>query len=161
MKNFFFPAVSILAIACGASVTDDNVSAPTFNIDSVRGQIHKANEKYSQRFQENDTAWYNARYCSDACAMPENMPAVCGVANIQKYYYNDGRNIHFKITVKETDIYGSGAAVIEEGVYDFPDSTGKSIDKGKFIAVWKQENGQWKLYREIWNSDLTVDAGSK
>ena len=28
-----------------------------------------------------------------------------------------------------------------------------SAEKGKFIVVWKEENGKWKMHRDIWNSD--------
>jgi hypothetical protein len=45
--------------------------------------------------------------------------------------------------------------VVEEGDYVFPDGKGGSFDKGKFIALWKPEDGKWKLYREIWNTDIT------
>jgi ketosteroid isomerase-like protein len=53
------------------------------------------------------------------------------------------------------EIYGNEDLVVEEGTYNFPDGKGGSIDKGKFIAIWKQEDGKWKLYREIWNTDIT------
>ena len=33
-----------------------------------------------------------------------------------------------------------------------PRNTG-SVDNGKFIAIWKQEDGKWKLFREIWNTN--------
>ncbi len=29
----------------------------------------------------------------------------------------------------------------------------KNVDKGKYIVVWKKENGDWKVWRDIWNSD--------
>jgi hypothetical protein len=29
----------------------------------------------------------------------------------------------------------------------------KAIDSGKYVVVWKQERCQWKLYRDIWNSN--------
>jgi len=50
---------------------------------------------------------------------------------------------------------------LEEGSYDFPDGKGGSFDKGKFIAIWKQEDGRWKLFREIWNSDNPVTEPTK
>jgi ketosteroid isomerase-like protein len=52
------------------------------------------------------------------------------------------------------NIYGNESLVVEEGTYNFPDGKGGSFDKGKFIALWKQEGGKWKLYREIWNTDM-------
>ncbi len=30
----------------------------------------------------------------------------------------------------------------------------KSLDKGKYVVVWKKQNGNWKMYRDIWNSNM-------
>ena len=54
------------------------------------------------------------------------------------------------------NITGTSDLIVEEGSYDFPDDKGGSFDKGKFIALWKQEDGNWKLWREIWNTDLPL-----
>jgi ketosteroid isomerase-like protein len=35
------------------------------------------------------------------------------------------------------------------------DSAGNKLEKGKFIVLWKQEKGIWKMYRDIWNSDAS------
>jgi ketosteroid isomerase-like protein len=31
---------------------------------------------------------------------------------------------------------------------------GAVMDSGKFIVIWKQEGGRWKLHQDIWNSSL-------
>jgi ketosteroid isomerase-like protein len=28
------------------------------------------------------------------------------------------------------------------------------VDQGKYIVIWKQDGGQWKLHRDIFNSSL-------
>jgi ketosteroid isomerase-like protein len=33
---------------------------------------------------------------------------------------------------------------------------GTIADKGKYIVVWKKEDGKWKLHRDLSNSDLPV-----
>jgi ketosteroid isomerase-like protein len=30
----------------------------------------------------------------------------------------------------------------------------RALDKGKYIVIWKQEDGQWKLHRDIFNSSM-------
>ena len=129
----------------------------SFDLTAVKQHIHQANQTYGERFQNNDPAWYADRYTADACAMPYNEPTVCGRDAIRAFNYNDGANAEIYIVVTETVIYGTAEAVVEEGTFDFPDGKGGSYDKGKFIAIWKQEDGKWKLYREIWNSDSTIN----
>jgi ketosteroid isomerase-like protein len=86
--------------------------------------------------------------------MSPNVPLVKGREAIRKFFYNDGQNNEAIIELPDGNIYGDKDLVVEEGVYNFPDGKGGSVDKGKFIALWKQEDGKWKLYREIWNTDL-------
>lgn len=126
-----------------------------FDLTYIKQHIHQANQTYGDRFQNNDPAWYADLYTADACAKPPNEPPVCGREAIRAFNYNDGANEEIQIVITETAIYGDANEVIEEGTFYFPDGNGGSYDKGKFIAIWKQEAGKWKLYREIWNSDVT------
>ena len=111
------------------------------------------NKTYQDRFTHNDTTFYAERYCKDAAIMPEQMNAFVGRDSIRHFNYNDGNNKGFKVDIIANNIYGNEELVIEEGTYSFPDGKGGSVDNGKFIAIWKQEDGKWKLYREIWNSN--------
>ena len=29
----------------------------------------------------------------------------------------------------------------------------KTMEKGKYVNVWKKEDGTWKIYANIWNSN--------
>ncbi|MBK9107598.1 MAG: nuclear transport factor 2 family protein [Saprospiraceae bacterium] len=143
-------------MACKDNV--DMMLYKKFELKSIQSIIREANLIYGKRFETGDRTWYFERYCKDACAMPEGMESVCGIDSIIQYYYNDGKNKDFKIVISEKEIYGVQDLVVEEGIYDFPDGNGGSFDKGKFIAIWKTEDGHWKIYREIWNSNLKHPA---
>ena len=52
------------------------------------------------------------------------------------------------------DVAGNKDQLVETGHYEIYDAENKMIDKGKYVVVWKQENGEWKLFRDIFNSDL-------
>ncbi|NOT50332.1 MAG: nuclear transport factor 2 family protein [Chitinophagaceae bacterium] len=151
MRLLFLAAVILLA-SCSQHKHDHDGSAK-FDIEPVRAHIDNANKTYGERFTSNDTAFYAARYCMDAVIMPEQMGAIHGRDSIRHFNYNGGNNKDFKISITATSVYGSADAVIEEGVYTFPGDDGVIYDKGKFIAIWKQEDGKWKLFREIWNTD--------
>lgn len=152
MKQFYFITVVTLIASCNSSNEKEKTES-SFDIGAVKSHIEEANKVYGDRFKTNDTAYYAARYCKDAVAMPEQIAMIVSRDSIRKFYYNDGKNRDFKIAITATDIYGGPGAVIEEGFYTFPGDDGVIYDKGKFIAIWKQEYGKWKLYREIWNTD--------
>jgi ketosteroid isomerase-like protein len=57
-----------------------------------------------------------------------------------------------KVSFITKELYGNGDLLTEEGVYSVGDST-KTFETGKYIALWKKVNGQWRVHRDIWNSD--------
>jgi ketosteroid isomerase-like protein len=153
MPKLIFLLLSAGIIAC-QSKGPGTATKNTFNIDSAKTHIIKMNESYSERFMSNDSAFYIARYCADAEVYSPAVPAVKGRESIRKFFYNDGKNKEAKIELPAGNFYGNEDLVVEEGTYNFPDGKGGSVDKGKFIALWKKEDGIWKLYREIWNTDM-------
>jgi ketosteroid isomerase-like protein len=84
---------------------------------------------------------------------PPDMPAMCGSANLAGFLNWARSNGVRSAEVSTTEILGKGDIVSEVGLYNMIDSAGLSIDKGKYIVVWKKENGQWKRHRDIWNSN--------
>ena len=153
-KKLFVHSIIILLISCSPSESNQSRQSENFDIQHVRKHIDKANKVYGERFLHDEPEWYSERYCADACAMPENRSAVCGIENIKDYYYNAGYNKELTLEIVATEVYGSPEIVMEEGTYSFPDNQGGSYDQGKFIALWKNDNGAWKIYREIWNSNV-------
>ena len=128
--------------------------ASSFDIDAVRQRIEIANLTFGDRYRKDDASWYASRYTKDACVMPANETTICGLDAIRSYFYYSGANRDIDISVKAIDVYGSADAVIEEGNYDIPNPKGGYFDRGKFIAIWKQDGEGWKIYREIWTSSM-------
>jgi ketosteroid isomerase-like protein len=58
------------------------------------------------------------------------------------------------ITLNTTDLWGYDDLLTEVGTYTLTSKDGKEVDKGKYIDLWKMEDGKWKLHRDIFNSDL-------
>lgn len=147
--------LAAVMITCLSSCHHTKDEKPiTFDIAPVKAHIEEMNRSYSKRFTTNDTAYYNMRYCKDAAVYSPGMPAVMGRDSIISFFYQNGNNSEATIELPTGSIYGNAELVVEEGNYNFPDGKGGSLDKGKFIALWKQEDGKWKLYREIWNTDM-------
>ena len=151
------PLLAILLLAC-QSGKKPATSKEDFNLDSVKAHLTKMNESYSERFTTNDSMFFVNRYCVDASVYAPNMEAVKGREAIRQFFYADGKNTDAKIELPIGNVYGNETLVVEDGTYNFPDGKGGSVDKGKFIALWKKEDGIWKLYREIWNTDLPLSS---
>lgn len=52
------------------------------------------------------------------------------------------------------EVEGHGDTAIEVSTYTLRGEGGQVLDEGKYIAIWKQEGGQWKLHRDMLNSSL-------
>ena len=154
MRTILLTILAAYLISCNSTPTADAPAPAAFNLDSVKMHIAEMNKSYGQRFTTNDAAFYRERYCKDAAVYCPNLPAVVGIDSIISFFYGGGNNQEAVIELPPNNIYGNADLVIEDGTYNFPDGKGGSTDKGKFIALWKQEDGKWKLYREIWNTDF-------
>ena len=154
MRTILFVMLAAYVAGCNPTPTSIASESTNFNLDSVKAYITEMNKSYGQRFKTNDTAFYKERYCKDAAVYCPNLPAVVGIDSIISFFYGGGNNKETIIELPPNNVSGNADLVVEDGPYNFPDGKGGSVDKGKFIALWKQEDGKWKLYREIWNTDL-------
>ena len=102
------------------------------------------------------SAFVNLAYDRDAIVMAPNAPAVRGHEAITAFLETFPPFSDFKQESLEMEGFGDLAFSRDE--YSFTMTLpGKSAlkDKGKAIMIWrKQTDGSWKVYREIWNSDL-------
>jgi ketosteroid isomerase-like protein len=106
-------------------------------------------------------------FCTaDGSVLAPNSPIATGHEAINKsfagYFAIPGLTIDWKPT--RTEVARSGEMAYTTGSYrmGFPGPDGvPAIDTGKYVTVWKkQKDGSWKVFLDIFNSDLPV-AGSK
>lgn len=151
MKKIISIFVLTLMLSC------NNKEAANFDITKVKSHIENLNKSYGNRFFKNDSKMYEDLYTKDAVIMPENSIAIKGREEIFKYYYNNGENKVIKIDLIVNGVYGGEELISEEGEYTIKDDKNTELDNGKFIALWKKENNKWKLFREIWNTNKSLD----
>ena len=165
MKKIILPfaalGISALLFSCNNEAEKTEAAADTFNLDSVRNEIAASNATFGSGFATGDSALFVSHYTSDACINPGNMPKICGMAGINAYF-NGGYKMGIRgIKIITGELFGSKEGVTETGTYEIFADKNVSVDKGKFIVFWKQENGKWKMHRDIWNSDLPLPAPAK
>ena len=97
-------------------------------------------------------------YTHDAILLPPNAPAVTGGPAIIEYLKTFPAFADFKQETQE--IVGFGNFAYDRETYSLtmliPGAPAVK-DVGKVIWIWKKQgDGAWKLWREIYNSDLPV-----
>jgi ketosteroid isomerase-like protein len=156
MKHSFVKLLGIVIIAILFS-SCNNEAAKTetavFSLDSAKAAFAASNKVFGACFATGDSVAFANCYASDGCIYNANMPKVCGTDGIRSFlnigYQSGIRNV--VLTTEE--VMGGKEAVVETGKYEVFIADNVSVEKGKFVVVWKEENGKWKMYRDIWNSD--------
>ena len=131
-----------------------------FDISKTRLVIEANHKQYGENFAKGDASQFARHYASDGCIFPTNFPKMCGTDAINAFFdgaYKMGVR-YIKLTANE--VMGGPDLVVETGNYELFIENNVSIDKGKFIVIWKQENGEWKMYRDIWNTDTPVKTSN-
>lgn len=166
MKNVFLTlviVVSVFFIACNDAATDNTIAtkdSTAYDAENVKEYIKKEGAAFEEEVKRGDSNAIAAHYSSDALIMPSNSEVVKG-NDIAGFWGSAIRNFGIKeLKLDITDVTGDGNVVAETGNYEMFGADNKSLDKGKYIVVWKKEDGKWKIYRDIFNSNLPP-AGSK
>lgn len=106
----------------------------------------------AKSWNEGNRGPYLDNYTDKTLRMMPNQPYISGLKAIAEHV-NAMPNIKVKFNTEE--IWGTGTDVNVRGGYEISDDDANLLSKGKFINLWKRdEGGSWKITHEIWNSDL-------
>lgn len=129
-------------------------SASAFDIKQGEASVKQSNKNFMKAFETSDSNAVANCYTNDAKAMVANRPSIEGKDSIRHFFAGAMKNGVRDFDLKTIKIWGDSTILAEEGVYKYSDKNGKQLDKGSYIVLWKLESGNWKMYRDIWTSDL-------
>jgi len=151
------PAMMLFA-SCSNQTTAENTSSAkdttaAFDLAAVKSAIADANKTFGDAIVKGDSVAVADLYASDANMLPPERPKIENHDGILHLAGSFARMGIKAFSLESTDVYGNPDLVVEEGKWTVGDGSGKTLDDGKYIVLWKQENGKWKLWRDIWNSN--------
>ncbi|BAY30042.1 hypothetical protein NIES2107_18860 [Nostoc carneum NIES-2107] len=123
---------------------------------SIRDAIVAANKNFMQTFAGGDAASLANLYTQDAQIFPTHSDLIGTRQGIEQFWEAIFRLNISQATLETQEVESHGNTAIEVGKYSLSDRNGQMVDTGKYIVVWKQEDGQWRLHRDMWNSSLPV-----
>lgn len=156
-SNFFI--VAITAATFFSSCTEQPKPVATFDLASARKDIESVNQDWMNLFSRSDSAAYADIYTTDAEFMGPNTPTITGRKAIESAisdYIKSGLGLG--LSIKTTNVWGNESCLAEQGTFTLSTKDGKPAEIGKYIVLWKKENGKWKAFRDCSNSDLPVAA---
>lgn len=136
--------------------TAKNSHKTPFNLDAVKSEIEEANTRFMAYVAAGDSIGLANAYTRDAKFMSAGAPSVTGRKKIQTAMAGIINAGITKVDIKLGNIYGTEDLIAEEGELTlYVGDT--AVGEEKYIVLWKKEDGQWKLFRDIFNSNLPVE----
>src|ERR1700679_2345174 len=127
---------------------------PAAFADGVKAAIVAANVQFSAAAAKGDGAALAALYSPDGQVMPAGSDPIRGTAAIQKFWQGALDSGVAAIGLKTIEVFGHGPTATEVGDYELRDKAGKVLDHGKYIVVWRHTDGNWKLLRDMFSTNV-------
>ena len=136
-----------LLICSFSTAYGQNSASATIDLQKAKIKIDSLDKQFAQYYFQGDSVAIYNMYAKDARleSLKGNEILLSWGKQIRASIKNDTRNLIFTTTSLSTD----SEFLVELGTYEFKDSKGSPKHKGKYLVVWKQEDGTWKLYRDM------------
>jgi uncharacterized protein (TIGR02246 family) len=120
----------------------------------IHATIAAANDQFMANYKSGDAAGMAALYTEDGQVLPPNGDFVTGHQAIKTFWQAlmDMGIKEAKLEIVEVE--RQGERVIEISKYTLLGEDKGVLDEGKYIVIWKQDQGRWKLHRDIFNSSM-------
>ncbi len=144
---------ALLAVGC-----DDQPHAGTrgedqaFDLEATRELIAQQNKQFTEAHITGDIAAIDSMFTPDARSYPPGAPAAIGLPAIHALTVDFLKAGITEFREETTAFYGNAEYVIDEGTYVLTYGEGVT-ERGKYVNVWKQVNGSWRIQANIWNTD--------
>lgn len=105
-------------------------------------------------FTQHDLPSCLALFSDDAQILPEHGSVIAGRKEIENFLKNSMTPVvSFNTDTDMTLVRGDVA--VEQGHFTVRNvRRGTNIELGKYIHIWRKIDGQWRLYRVIYNTDV-------
>ena len=147
----YLPFLLITAFAC----------QPVDTSASAKQAIDAANAQWPRLTSSGHADSIAEFYAADAGVMPPNMATMKGKEAIRAFFATiNSIDPRPTLTLRAVNVVASGPVAVETGRWNWTFPAGAklppgmaAVDSGKYIVRWEQQNGQWRMVDDIWNSD--------
>lgn len=161
-----------VAASCGTqqgeqtgAIEEGVVEETTVVVDAqaIRTALEDINTQWAAGAIAGDAAAVASLYSEDAIIFPPNTERVIGRAAIEAgltTMWEGVTTTSEDITIDDLVIAESGEIAVVLGTYNSTALVGEETieSTGKYMAVAKNVHGEWKLIRDVWNSDKPAEG---
>ena len=153
----------LLVWACGSQDdtghTDPPAAEPaSFDLSAARDIIERKNAEFTSAHVAGDVATIDAMFTRNAKSFPPGAEAAVGPAALHTGTVEYLKSGIKAFSERTTDLYGNADLLVDQGEYEVTYGPDNTVERGKYLNVWKQEDGAWKIHANIWNTNPTGAA---
>lgn len=153
-KALLIAGLSALLFASGAEAGSDKAAK---NAAAHEEAIRAANEQWLALVANHDAAGVAKLYTADGAMMAPGAPIAQGAAALETAWSGMMEMPGFGLTFEADEIViaKGGDMALDRGTYEFSvdGPEGPTKDIGKYVVVWRNVDGAWKVAADIFNSD--------
>jgi ketosteroid isomerase-like protein len=128
------------------------------SLDTVKDAFTSICQQFQKSIEQGDIETIGTLYGDDAKILPPNMDMIEGKDTIQKFWQG-ALEMGIKSYQPEIlEVESSGNLGFFVGKYTLYGNENQVINKGKFLTVFKNIDGEWKVYRDIFNSSIPLEG---
>jgi hypothetical protein len=146
----------VFAIIVASACDGPAPGLPPFNLAATRQLIGQQNARFTQAHLTGDIALIDSMFAPDAKSFPPGAAAVTGLPAMHDFTVEYLKAGLTEFREETTDFYGNAEFVVDAGTYVVTYGPEHVTERGKYLNVWKNVNGTWKIQSNIWNSDVPV-----
>jgi ketosteroid isomerase-like protein len=150
MQRVVTATLVAMSVCIGASACGGKKEAE-FGIPDQQA-IRQTTSVLESSFNAKDVDKLLTIYTDNSVTMPPNKPLLRGRPSLKQFYEGlfSGGSKDLKLT--PGDVAGHGPLAYESGSYSM--MNGEVHDRGKFLFVFRNMNGNWMIEYTSWSSDL-------
>ncbi len=145
MKRVTTLVLVLLAAGC--------TQAPQTDLDGLNAM----RDVWQSAYDANDATLIAAIYTENGAVMPPNSESVNGMAAIEEFFA-EFQAAGMSVEIQDTETYANGDLGYKVGTYTISDGDGATVDEGKYVEIWRHIDGEWRMHRDIFNSNLALPA---
>jgi uncharacterized protein (TIGR02246 family) len=125
-------------------------------MEDARSLIDSVNQNFMDAFSRADAAGIAALYTEDTKLLPPGFPMMTGKEAVQSFWQGAINSGVTEAKLETLELESQGNLASEIGRFTLTvqlQGSETTTMTGKYVVVWKKQDGSWKLHIDIWNTD--------
>ena len=150
--------------ACGspaAAPVDQQPAAaqPADDVEAVTAAVNQVWDQYASSLNAGDVDRYMALWADNAIQLPPDSLPLVGKETLRAGLESEVKAITYDMKITNEEVNVSGDLAVARGTYaatiTFKDGSDPISIDGKYMTLLKrQPDGSWKIFRDIYNSNV-------